>query len=179
MLCHCGCGQPAPIAKMTNRKWGHIAGQPVRFRPGHGGRRPAEDRFWEKVQKGDGCWEWRGVLQRGYGILHVDGRAIRAHRLSWELHNGPIPPSLYACHRCDNPKCVRPDHIFLGTHGDNMADAHQKGRLPMAPAKARREQMHCLRGHPFDDENTRWHRNGTRHCRACERERARTRRLAS
>lgn len=167
MLCHCGCGQPTRIAKITNAKFGHVAGRPVRFCLGHGGRRPAEDRFWEKVRKGDGCWEWQGVLQRGYGILHVDGKAMRAHRLSWELHNGSIPEGLYACHHCDNKKCVRPDHLFLGTHLDNIADASMKGLLPMVPAARKRQQTHCIRGHPFDESNTYRHKNGTRHCRAC------------
>jgi len=92
---------------------------------------PPEVRFWRHVRKGDGCWEWTSsFFDKGYGQFKaVTGRPpVRAHRFSWELHNGPIPDGLKVLHRCDNPPCVRPEHLFIGTEGDNTADMIAKGR---------------------------------------------------
>ena len=79
-----------------------------------------------------GCWVWGGYRNRGgYGFTRVGGRGAPgklAHRLSWELHRGPIPNGLHVLHRCDNPSCVRPDHLFLGTNQENIADRIAKGR---------------------------------------------------
>lgn len=89
--------------------------------------------FWAKVRKqpGDGCWEWTGSFNdKGYGKVRVDGRMVRAHRVAWELAHGPLslPADATVCHRCDNPACVRPDHLFLGTQLDNIRDRDAKGR---------------------------------------------------
>ncbi len=89
------------------------------------------NRFWAKVVKADGaaCWHWKGaMISTGYGELNVNGTPVLAHRIMWELCNGPIPPSMEICHICDVPDCVRPDHLFLGTHADNMADMARKGK---------------------------------------------------
>lgn len=86
------------------------------------------ERFWAKVDQGaDGCWEWRGVRQRnGYGQLSVAGRNALAHRVAWELSNGPIPAGLWVLHKCDNRPCVRPDHLYLGTVHENQRDTYQR-----------------------------------------------------
>ena len=87
-------------------------------------------RFWAKVRKKspDECWEWQGKRRAdGYGTLLR--RSVRAHRVAWELTNGPIPPALDVCHKCDNPGCVNPSHLFVGTAKDNLQDASAKGRL--------------------------------------------------
>lgn len=93
--------------------------------------RSIEERFWEKVNKTDGCWLWIGAKTRdGYGQIkrYQNLSNFRAHRLSWEIHNGPIPDGLDVLHNCDNPPCVRPDHLWLGTDADNMRDRDEKGR---------------------------------------------------
>lgn len=95
-----------------------------------GRRRTLEERFWEKVEKGPACWEWRGGLSgKGYGaFLGANRKQGYAHRASWELAFGEIPAGLCVCHHCDNPKCVRPDHLFLGDSAANHADMVAKGR---------------------------------------------------
>ncbi len=101
------------------------------------------ERFWKKVNKegpihpvlGTACWIWNGATyEGGYGKIGIgstkDGtRGLEgAHRIGWMLENGDIPDGLFVCHRCDNPPCVRADHLFLGTCADNLADCYDKGR---------------------------------------------------
>lgn len=77
----------------------------------------------------NGCTVWmRSRCRDGYGTIRVDGRTLSTHRVAWELANGPIPPKQHVLHHCDNPPCCNPEHLFLGTHTDNMADRARKGR---------------------------------------------------
>ena len=92
--------------------------------------------FWARVVKGEGCWEWTGAHlyrrngTRSYGSVAWEGtRQVGAHRVSYELTNGPIPDGLYVLHKCDNQGCVRPDHLYVGSHRDNTRDAIERRRM--------------------------------------------------
>ena len=93
---------------------------------------PIDVLFWRHVLKSEACWIWNGHCVGGYGTLarRIDGKikTLLAHRISWELHNGPIPEKLLVLHHCDNPPCVRPDHLFLGDDAANHADMVSKNR---------------------------------------------------
>ena len=109
-------------------------------------------RFWSKVEKTDDCWLWKAKSRDGdgYGIFKAEARSYRAHRLAWELAYGAAPGTALVCHRCDNPSCVRPDHLFLGTPGDNFRDCLAKGRYSPkgtgnAAAKLREEDVPKVR----------------------------------
>lgn len=118
-------------------------------------------RFWEKVEKTSLCWIWKGHLQRGYGVFSVNQNPVLAHRYSWELAHGPIVghvpmhPELEicVCHTCDNPACVRPDHLFLGNDKANHDDMIAKRRHAHGPALADAvRRAHRRRGYTSSPE---------------------------
>ena len=87
------------------------------------------DRFWSKVHETNGCWVWLASTNSdGYGLFWIGTRIEHSHRMAWVFTNGPIPTRMCVLHRCDNPSCCNPEHLFLGTHADNMRDMANKGR---------------------------------------------------
>ena len=141
-------------------------------------------RFWAKVDQSspEGCWPWMGGLRgspgRLYGKITVRRRALSAHRFSFELHYGEIPEGegahgVCVCHRCDNPLCVNPAHLFLGTHLQNMQDKVRKGRDTWA------NKTHCRNGHERNELNTYTSKQGLKACRVCHRLREQSRRKAN
>lgn len=128
-------------------------------------------RFFANVDcPGQDCWEWKGAKVGGteYGSFNVAGKRLRSNRAAWLLLRGPIPDGLHVLHRCDNPPCCNPDHLFLGTQLDNIRDAIAKGRM------AGQKKTHCMRGHEFSGKN----KHGGRICRTCSNDRQNAKRVA-
>lgn len=180
--CECECGGLTRVSEKTNAATGHVKGQPRRFlfnhhriiRPDHS---QAVKRMLARLDRSDaeGCWPYMGEKYRsGYGKIKLGPRGMRAHRYMYEALHGPIPEGLLVMHSCDNPPCCRPDHLSLGTHAENMADAARKGRA----ANAHTYKTHCDAGHDFNEANTRVDKRGRRSCRACDRARAARNRAA-
>jgi hypothetical protein len=115
-------------------------------------------RFWSRVLKTDNCWEWQGCPNsEGYGYVKVNKRGWLAHRFAYVLTYGPIPGGLKVRHKCDNPICVRPSHLLLGTQKDNMQDCHRRGRAyigPRGPTKLTPAQRRTIHRRANAGENT-------------------------
>lgn len=118
------------------------------------------------------CVEWTGKRHwAGYGLRYVaKGNWIRAHRWAWIIEYGRIPKGLFVCHACDNPPCVNPLHLFLGTQKDNHDDMVAKGRARFVPPPPRHipRRSHCIRGHALEGSNLIIRKSGDHRCRQCE-----------
>ena len=113
------------------------------------------------------CWEWqKSRTPQGYGKFKFDGEQL-AHRISWLMHHGEFNRYLCVLHVCDNPPCVNPAHLFLGTWEDNNRDRADKKRNN----HVNENKTHCKRGHEFNKTNTGIRKNGCRYCKRCEHER--------
>lgn len=154
-LCACGCGQPVLKSQVRN-EWN-------RFIVGHNSygmsrSKPLIARFWLKVNKSGPipahrpklgpCWLWQGTTNdSGYGIIsgpRPKRQQIRVHRISWEIHNAPIPDNLWVLHKCDIRNCVNPKHLFLGDNTDNFLDMIGKGRFRPGRMPGEKHPQHKL-----------------------------------
>ena len=139
--CRCGCGGLAPIAVRNIRKRGIVKGQPRLYIQGHGGgnrklKPPITDAereklFWKKVAvtADSKCWEWLASKdEHGYGWFKTATKTIKAHRYSYALRYGPFSDNLECLHGCDNPGCVNPSHLHLGSHTENMREMFERKR---------------------------------------------------
>jgi hypothetical protein len=133
-------------------------------------RKSVEDRFWPKVARrgDDDCWLWTASkLKSGYGLLGSDyrGEERLAHRISWALASGEdVPKHICVLHSCDNPSCVNPKHLWLGTHADNTADKVRKGRQR---SNGNENKTHCPQGHEYAGANL-YVGGGRRFCITCK-----------
>ena len=124
----------------------------------------AIERFENKVNKTENCWLWQSSMtKQGYGLFWFDGKCVLAHRLSFEFYNGPIGDGMCIMHSCDNPSCVNPAHLSLGTLKDNTQDMLNKKRFP------NQNKTHCRNGHEYSGSNLYINPKGHRFCRACRR----------
>jgi len=123
-------------------------------------------RFWEKVDKRGTheCWNWKASKNKGYGACYIRGGGLYpAPRVSYFFNHGNLPDNMFVCHKCDNPPCVNPAHLFLGNHKDNAHDALRKGRF------TGQSKRFCKHGHEFTPDNiyVRPSRPNQRRCIAC------------
>lgn len=126
-------------------------------------RRDVYERFMEKVKvSATGCWQWTSTIKRdGYPGFWLDGAQL-AHRVSYELHVGPIPTGLTIDHLCENRSCVNPEHLQVVTRAENTSRARKGKSLPPRP-----RSTHCKRGHEYTTDNTLPRPGGRRECKAC------------
>lgn len=147
-----GCSRPTPFPRYFD--WSERKGR---------GMGTLQERFETKFERSDGCWNWMAGKERtGYGRFKIAGRTQKAHRVSWTLYVGEITDKLHVLHHCDNPSCVNPAHLFLGTIADNAHDRDNKGRgvhpdqagAKHSQAKLTEEQVREIRARRSDGERT-------------------------
>jgi hypothetical protein len=120
--------------------------------------------FWARVDKGGECWTWTKGCTKGYGTFRENGRLVYAHRRSFELATGEtLTPDVEVLHSCDNPPCVRPDHLRRGTQADNMRDMSERGRV----RNQNTDKTHCIHGHELTEDNIVKRKKNARECRTC------------
>lgn len=123
----------------------------------------------------NGCWEWLGALRNGYGLISYDSKTTLVSRLALHIHIGfNLNSELHVLHRCDNPKCFNPEHLFTGTQSDNIIDCNLKGRRP----KHNVSLSHCRKGHEYNNENTYTSKTGKHYCRICDRVRRKNQKVS-
>jgi hypothetical protein len=145
-------------------------------------RTTAFDKFIDRVEKTPSCWKWRGgKTVAGYGQFYLNGVSRYAHRWSFEHFNQVrLSSNEFVCHKCDNPPCVNPEHLFVGSCKNNFNDAISKGRIDITEQYSRvgsfqRTKTKCKHGHEFSTENTSFYgpENNYRRCKTCNREKTR------
>lgn len=170
--CLCGCGRRTRIVTHTHRRKGRIAGQPNRYILGHGFASTIHKRFWGKVLKTESCWLWTGCKNKdGYGKIRFNGKTELAHRVAWELANGPLAEGLTIDHvwpKCQNRSCVNLAHLEPVTNKENILRG-----FGVSATNARKS--HCKHGHPLSGGNLYLASNGDRHCRTCRAKHSRDR----
>ena len=162
-----------PVAIYRNRNYDEINNSVI-------GDTELPKRFWKKVMpRESGCWEWTGATSSStsgtrYGIMTVNQKQYGAHRISWILRRGRITDGMDLDHLCRNTICVNPDHLEEVTHAENT----RRGNAGMWFKELQNSKTHCPKGHPYDEDNTRYKPQGWRVCKECGREDIRNRRDA-
>lgn len=126
------------------------------------------ERFWSKVNKTDSCWLWTGAVSCGYGVFRYEGSMTTAHRAAWIITNGPVPTGKEVMHEvCNHSLCVRPEHLAVGTHEQNMQKASRLGNMQRT-GRPMLTRTHCINGHELTEDNVYLYQRRYRKCKKCK-----------